>query len=391
MKTPINISRRFKLIFLIFISCILSTITLTGQLVTFDLKKLPKQTSVKLSEIGATEIKYIPLQTTQQSLISEIKDIIFAKDYFITQYYAEINMFLYDGSFVTRIGKIGRGPNEFTTAHDVDINPKGESIYVADGWLQKFVVFNKYGKVIRTFKTPLRGPMDFRFTEDGILCYFQNPMGTTENSFILIDTLGKIIKNYPNRYPWKRTAPTIAYPGENLYYRFNGNLNKKEIYSDTVYTYMNKSFEPHLIIDIGKLRLTPSSREERDYKYLMSNFLDPSNLFEFGDCIYYEFILSINGETEKLSFIGSKNGKINLLFDSETGLINDIDAGPNILPKTVKGNSTMVAWINALELKQHFQAKTLKPPPSEKTGKFENLARSIKETDNPVIMMIGIK
>jgi hypothetical protein len=93
---------------------------------TFDLKKLPELTSVKLSQIGATEINYIPLQTTQQSVISEIRDIIFAKDYLITQNFAEINMFRYDGSFVMKIGKIGRGPNEFTTAHDIDINPKDE-------------------------------------------------------------------------------------------------------------------------------------------------------------------------------------------------------------------------------------------------------------------------
>ena len=116
-------------------------------------------------------------------------------------------------------------------------------------------------------------------------------MGITQNSYILIDTLGRILKNYPNRYPWKRTVPNVAFGGENLYYRFNGNLNKKEIYSDTIYTYKNKSFEPHLILDIGKLRLTPAKREENDYKYILNNFLNPVNLFEFGNCIYYEFII----------------------------------------------------------------------------------------------------
>ena len=75
---------------------------LIGQPLTFDLNKLPEPTSAKLSEIGATGIKYIPLQPSQQSLISEIRDIIFAKDYFLTQNFAEINMFRYDGSFVSQ-------------------------------------------------------------------------------------------------------------------------------------------------------------------------------------------------------------------------------------------------------------------------------------------------
>lgn len=86
------------------------------------------------------------------------------------------------------------------------------------------------------------------------------------------------------------------------------------------------------------------------------------------------------------------NGKLKLLFDPEkTGLINDIDAGPNIWPKTVKDNSTIVAWIDAIEFKKHVQVKTLKPPPSQNIGKLEKLALSIKETDNPVIVMIEIK
>lgn len=391
MKALTNKSLTFNLL-LIILCCILTSRELIGQPLTFDLKKLPEPTSVKLSEIGAIGIKYIPLQTSQQSLISEIRDIIFAKDYFLTQNFAEINMFRYDGSFVSKIGEIGRGPNEFTTAHDIDINPKDESIYVADGWLHKFLVFNKFGKIIRTFKTPQSGPLDFKFTDDGILCYYQNHMGITQNSYILIDTLGRILKNYPNRYPWKRTVPNVAFGGENLYYRFNGNLNKKEIYSDTIYTYKNKSFEPHLILDIGKLRLTPAKREENDYKYILNNFLNPVNLFEFGNCIYYEFIIPPAwGNEKKYSFIGSKNGKINLFFDPEKGLINDLDAGPNIWPRTVKDNSTVATWIDALDLKQHVQFKSLKPPPSQKIGKLEQLARTIKETDNPIIVLIEVK
>lgn len=394
MKTTLKTSLRFMLIFSILISCLFFPKALIGQPFTFDLKKLPEKTSVKLSEIGATEIKYIPLQTTQQSLISRINKIIFAKDYFLTQNFAEINMFRYDGSFVTKIGTIGRGPNEFTNAHDVDINPKTGSIYIADGWQQKFLVFNKDGKVIRTFKTPLSAALNFKFTEDGILCYNQNHMGIVENSFILIDTMGKIIKNFPNKFSWKRTVPNVAFMGENIFYRYNGNLLKKEIYSDTVYTYKNKGFEPHLIIETGKLRLTPAKREENDAKYIMNNFLTPINLFEFSDCIYYEFIIPYNGKSEGLSYIGSKNGKINVLFDPEIELLNDLDAGPNIWPKTVKDNSTIIAWIDALKLKQYvtsIEFKTLKPQYPERKRELEKLAHSLKETDNPVVIMISTK
>jgi hypothetical protein len=200
-----------------FLACILLfTVRAEGQPIKVDLKKLPEKRTLKLSEIGVTDIQYIPL-ASPDCMIKSIRNMIFGKDFFLTQYFGEINMFRYDGSFITKIGTIGRGPNEFTNAHGTDINPGTGSIYVADGFQQKFLVYNKNGKVLRTFKTPLTGPLSFAFTEDGILCYYQNHMGTVENSFILIDTLGNILRNFPNRYPWKRTVPNVIYMGENIF------------------------------------------------------------------------------------------------------------------------------------------------------------------------------
>ena len=72
----------------------------------------------------------------------------------------------------------------------------------------------------------------------------------------------------------------------------------------------------------------------------MNNFLTPINLFEFGNYIYYEFIIPWEGETEGLSYIGSENGNFSVLFDPEIDLINDFDAGPKVWPKTVRDDST---------------------------------------------------
>jgi hypothetical protein len=390
MKTSI----KFRNALLLSAGILLFTIRAESQPVRIDLKKLPEKRTVKLSEIGVTDIQYIPLETSEDCMIKSIRNVIFGKDFFLIQYFADINMFRYDGSFVTKIGTIGRGPNEFTIAHGADINPKTGSIYVADGFQQKFLVYNKNGKVLRTFKTPLTGPLSFVFTDDGILCYYHNHMGIVENSYILIDTLGSILRNFPNRYPWKRTVPNVIFLGENIFYRFNGNLLKKEIYTDTVYAYRNKGFIPNLIIDVGKLRLTPQIREKNDAKYIMGNFLTPMNLFEFGKYIYYEMVIPWEGETEGLSWIGSKDGKYSVLFDPETDLINDFDAGPKIWPRTVKDNSIMISWTDAINFKQHINSsdyKALNPTNTEKRKQLEKLAASVNETDNPIMMLIKIK
>lgn len=365
-----------------------------SQILTFDLKKLPQQTTLKLSDLGATDIQYIPLETSEQSVIPNIRNMIISKSYILIRYFSNVNIFRHDGSFVTKIGTKGRGPNEFISAQDVDINLKNESIYLADGLQQKFLVFSKNGNFIRTFKIPHTGAVTFKYTEDGILLYYQNYMGNIENSYNLLDTAGNIIKNFPNKYPWKRTVPTLAFLGENIFYRFNNQLLKKEIYCDTIYAYKNKGFEPHLIINVGNLRLTPTSRTESTVEIINNNYLSPENLFEFADYIYYEFMLTFNGKLEIRSIIGSKKNKFKAFFDPEKDLINDLDAGPCIWPRTIWDDNTLVSWIDALKLKTWVASETFKnfnPKYPQKKTDLEILAAKLKETDNPILILIKIK
>lgn len=386
---------RITLLSFLLISGLILSKTTECQPSKIDLRKLPKKVAVKLSDLGATDIQYIPLETTKQNVLPEIKEIVFGKSFFLTHSYANINMFRYNGQFVTKISKEGRGPDEITVAHDIDINPKDESIYLVDGWLQKFLVYYRDGKLMRSFKAPLKIAINFRITNDGILCYNDNNMARTNNSFILIDTLGKVIMNYPNTYKWQdKTNRTVGYLHENLFYRFNNQLFKKEMYSDTVFVYRNKAFEPHFLIDVGKLRITPEARTNSPVAYIIHNFLTPQKLFEWGDYIYYEFYFQPDDENEGFSLIASKVNNFKILFDPEKGLINDLDGGPNILPQTVKDNNTLVAWIEAIQLKNYIATETFKNSKPKYPGKkkeLEKLANRLKETDNPVLMTVKLK
>ena len=392
MQTLIRILVLF--VMLLMESLILS-VTAECQSLKVDLRKLPEKEAIRLSDLGATDIQYIPLETTKQNVLPEIKEIVFGKSFFLTHSYANINMFRYNGQFVTKISKEGRGPDEITVAHAIDINPKDESIYLVDGWLQKFLVYNRDGKLMRSFKSPLKIAIDFRITNDVILCYNDNNMARTTNSFILIDTLGKVLMNYPNTYKWQdKTNRTVGYLHENLFYRFNNQLYKKGMYSDTVFVYRKKAFEPHIIIDVGKLRITPEARTNSPVAYIIHNFLTPHKLFECGDYIYYEFSYQPDDENEGFSVIASKGNNFKIFFDPEKGLINDLDGGPNIIPQTVKDNNILVTWIDAIDFKNHISSETFrksKPLYPEKKKELEKLAASLKETDNPVLVQVRLK
>src|SRR4030042_3728757 len=188
-------------LFLFAISCLSTNEKAEKKTKTFDLSVLPKPASVKLSDLGFVDIEYIPLETNEQSLISGTNEILFPikisvdENSYLIKRFNTILKFHYNGSFATRIGTVGRGPNEFTAAHDSKIYEKNQNIYLLARWQEKFFVYSENGELIRTFKVPF-SPSEFSFCGDGILCYGENHMGNIENSYNMIDTSGRIIKSY---------------------------------------------------------------------------------------------------------------------------------------------------------------------------------------------------
>ena len=384
------------------ISCQNNNIDKYNQIKTFNIEKLPEVTSLKLSDLRFIDIQYVPLETNQQSLIPRTINIgslgdriKFDSNSFIIQQFNNILKFRDDGLFVAKIGIAGRGPDEYQTCHDMETDEKG-LIYIVDGWKRKLFIYSETGEFLKTVSFPLPGEVEFRFIEGAFLCYSQNNMGNVEYSFNLIDTGGQIIKKYPNKYPFALNPNSaVGFSHENLFYRFNGRLFKKEVYSDTIYVYENMKFNPYMIIKAGDRLITPGARSALSAMEVKKNYISPRNLFEFGDYVYYEFIYGFDfSNTLIYSFIASKKGNMQVLFKPEEGIINDLDGGVNILPLTIKDDNTIIGWVDAIKLKAHVASETFKnssPKYPEKKKKLEKLANSLKETDNPVLVMVSLK
>ena len=391
---------RILIISLIALSCQSEQNKDKNKIVTFDLKERPKLSTVKLSELGFIDIEYIPLETKESSFISWSNNplgrgkIRFGGRFYIVKNANNILKFRDNGLFEKKIGTVGRGPNEFLVSHDVQVDEQNQEIYLLARWQKKFFVYSENGNLIRTFQIPF-SPNEFNFLGNDILCYSENHMGDIKESYNLIDTNGRIIRSFPNKYPFKN-HDAYGGGGENLFYKFGKRLFKKEVYSDTIYMYEKEDFKPHIVIQVGDKLLTPKVRSDYDGLYLAKNFISPMNLFEFGDFIYYEFFYEFNlgGDTKVYGFIGSKEKDIKIFFDQEQGIINDLDGGINIFPITTKDDNTIIALVDALLLKTHVASEAFKnsvPKYPEKKKELEKLAKSLKETDNPVLMIVSLK
>lgn len=258
-----------------------------NKLVTFNLKELPKVTTIKLSELGFEDIEYIPLETNDLSLFSTTtNDIFFLKivageKFYLFERFNTILKFSEDGLFQAKIGKVGRGPDEFTAAHDVEVNEKTQEVYLLARWQKKFFVYSRSGELIRKIPFSI-SPNEFKFTENGILCYSENHMGDIDDSYNLIDSVGSVKKSFVNRYPFTN-HDAYGIENENIFYHFNNQLFKKEVYSDTVYEFENQNFIPHLVIEVGGKLITPEARTQFDSRALAKNYIIPLKLFEFGE------------------------------------------------------------------------------------------------------------
>jgi hypothetical protein len=358
-----------------------------NELITIKLKELTDTSVVTLSDLGFDNINYIPLETKEYSLIPDIREIKFDTGFFLIKYFNTILKFQTDGSFISKIGTEGRGPGEFLVAHDIDVDKRNHCIYLVDGWARKFYVYSENGTFIRTFKSPLN-VTNFKVTAEGILCFSTNYIANIDTSYTLIDTTGKHVKSFPNRYQWnyKVQQGTFIYT-ENIFYWFNNLLFKKEVYSDTIFKFENKEFVPHLVIKHGARLLTLEARSNSSTEYLRENFISQKNLFEFGDYIYYEFAIDLG----QYGFIASKTKDYKVLIKSDQGIYNDLDGGPNIIPGSVIDDGTVIAWINGLQLKNHINSEEFKnsiPKYPKKKKELEKLANSLKETDNPVLVLV---
>jgi hypothetical protein len=105
-------------------------------------------------------------------------------------------------------------------------------------------------------------------------------------------------------------------------------------------------------------------------------------------------IMVLNGAENLFSFIGSKRDNFRALIVPEQGMNDDLYGGPNFWPRTIKGDSIIISWVEAMKFREYIASDTFEksnPKFPEKKGDLENLADSLKDTDNPVLVLVRVE
>ena len=211
--------------------------------------------------------------------------------------------------------------------------------------------------------------------------------------WIIIDTLGKIFKKK------QRTLPVFKsnfLHGGGTYF-FDNKLNYWNQFIDTVFSFSpDFSVEPNFIFKQGEYRLP--KEYVNDPLKMLPNYFIINQILETNKflIIRYSFYKGKNG----LVVIDKKKKESFLTywkFDDYGSIVNDLDGGINSLPISYmvdNGKEYVIEFIDSFQLKAHIKSDEFKsavPKYPEKKKELEKLANSLKETDNPVLMLVRLK
>lgn len=336
---------------------------------------------------------------------------------------------LYDttGHFISKIGSQGRGPGEYLGVINMSLG-KQKEIYIS--FLYDLLEYNITGSFLKKYPKSLLINNKYIMRtwypiDDSLLIgHIPNSTGQIEYKAIIADKHGNIKHTYRNYNLFKREKEVASgTEGFANFYHFNGSVYYKEIYNDTLFS-LNDKYEllPKYYFNLGKLQMPVAERAkpmtgDKYWSYISLWDVFQTESYVFMDChfgnrfpakritptpsrfpggdpvwINTNYVLGIfNKKTGEFTFCKPSDTD-NPLFT--TGIYNDIDCGPRFFPKTMVNDSTLVMSVKADQLKEHVASEDFRksePKYPEKKKQLEDLANSISDLDNPILMFVTFK
>jgi hypothetical protein len=350
-------------------------------------------TTMLLSEV-AEDITFIPLETTDECLVSDNISVNFHKDYIIVKdnSYAQILLFDNKGKFIRKIGNMGQGPGEYL--YPLPIGAVNDEFFVYDLNMDRTLCYSLHtGQCLRTRKNNYNAPPQqlWCFNDSVLVYYYSIPTTEDPATFAHIKVLSLDFETENELWHEKfQSVPdtenkTYEPPERAITYLKDGNIYMLDTNIDDEMVYcVNKNFEkiPAYRIPLGK--------NSKGKKYKIYNMIDTDRfVFIVGALLpnqYYRSIL-YDKTTGKSKHIISD-------FGPPWGFHNDIDGSIPIWPRKTASRNVLLDVISPPQLRElmsHPYYKTIEIKNKEKHQAIKDYLNSAEEDANPVIFLVTMK
>ncbi|MDL2241616.1 6-bladed beta-propeller [Bacteroidales bacterium OttesenSCG-928-L03] len=241
-------------------------------------------------------IHYLPLETTNESLISNIEQIIISDNHlYISNDNTLNNVLIFDkqGKYLNRIQK-GEGPEEILNLKSIVYDSVNHELIIYHNKYLSF--FSPEGKFIRKEKIPLNAH-SFTLLPDGYLFYALNGvdnthLGSPGNSQILITD--KLFKLKNAGFPY-RFSEKLNFGGKGIHYN-SEEINLTFSFINTVYQWVSpnrlkakykfdfddKRIPDDLLNNVSSANNFISQTRANDYYYFSGDYEEAGNYIYLG-------------------------------------------------------------------------------------------------------------
>jgi len=348
---------------------------------------------VPLSQF-AESIEYIPLETTEGSLIGNNASFYLFGDYIISIAFRQVYLFdRKSGAFIKELKRYGQGPDEYSnTQPNIHIDEERGVVYLKDN-RNVSLGLNVKGETSLSFKTPQGAGayiMGYAQLNDDLFVGFQaNPVCEEKVKLMIFNKNGEVVKTFANHLQCEQDdLGSISFDSsEGAFYRWNGQVGFKESYNDTLFMVSPDSLSSKAVFKSGKYGIAYKDKKrmgmEAGKDYHLITDLDETVDHLFFQLYFREKMHSglYNKTTGETRVVRSDKSEIN-------GFYNDLD---NFLPFRLKyatDNLQGVGFVEAPDVITWLEANPEKA--KALPARLKPLSK-LKEDDNPVVMVIKFK
>lgn len=366
--------------------------------------------SLNLSNI-AKKIEYIPLQSTDSSLMNYFNEYAITKDYIFIQNELEVLKFSKDGQFIKSIFKVGRGPEE-ASARCFTVDENGKLIYVFDQISRKIKIYSFDGRYINTINRTISPPeywtWSIGFFHDNLfVATAQNPKVKYLYSFFDLkrDSIRVIYNNYRNYIKSQENKRPIT-PWDYSFQITDSTVLFKEKFCDTIFS-VNKEFHtsPRYIIDLDKQKFEWEDWRDHGMFSFTSNIQDGYWVQSFMETESFLFLVLLSRKRSEIFSVYNKNSDLLKSFTrkqfegvyDQVYIRNDLDKIAPFPPMNQKGymvykDNCLYGVIEAEEFAKAYNKATEKTKKATKyLREMAAVFKDIDEFSNPVIMRVYLK
>ena len=364
---------------------------------------------VKLSDY-ASDIRYIPLETSDSILIGGISHVMYEREtIYILDHSGKIHLFDETGKYRKSFSRKGRGPGEYSEAFSIKVNPDNGDLFILDAW-RGILRYDKNFNFINMYPFPGKG-----IGAPAVEIIGEELIAVSMASFIdfgysLVcygrDTADIVYKKEAilTHDPTKRAVLRFLYYS---IYKLGDQLRYYDSSKDSIFS-LSQDFQDKALyyIRLGKFR-EPENISSDDYGSYEPKIITPLTYFESDRLLFMSFILrglcrepiemkgkshdgteSVSYSTADYAIYDKQKKVVKFLLHPEKdihGMEEDILGGKPFWPNFVNSKKVFVAYENALDLINYFE----KYPP--KTKELKELSATLKEDSNPIIILATSK